>query len=271
MVLESSDTPIKRGRWRPKKTQTTLHHQHDIQPQIPTTLSGKKTSPVKKDITREEELAAFERHSNKSGVLTLLVLLLGLGLIAYGMYLKLRQSSPDVIIKNPVQNLTNILDTKDTTNTQAPSEKKWVNQPQVNSPIIALPWDGIIADYFARIEKKQISTLALLQDKSFGSIPTLRTYFNTSRLTTFSKNIATLAAKNIQEVTNDPVLKRNPTSKAYDFTMSYSLTSWPTEYNESWRAYTVTKWSGSVINWFVYQGTGTSQSPFFQFVKYGIK
>jgi hypothetical protein len=101
-----------------------LHHQHDIQPQIPTTLSGKKTSPVKKDITREEELAAFERHSNKSGVLTLLVLLLGLGLIAYGMYLKLRQSSPDVIIKNPVQNLTNILDTKDTTNTQAPSEKK---------------------------------------------------------------------------------------------------------------------------------------------------
>jgi hypothetical protein len=113
--------------------------------------------------------------------------------------------------------------------------------------------------------------LAALEDSSFKSLPTLRTYFNAPRLTIFAKNITALAATDMKEVTKDAALQRNPTAKAYDFMMTYTLKSDTKEYREPWRAYTVVKGSATVINGFVYQGTGISQSPFFQFTKYGIK
>lgn len=81
MVIESSQQPVKRGRGRPRKTEAKV---------VESKAKSSKASPVapKKapaniphvhpsvDASWEDELAAFERRSNKSGVLTLLVLLL---------------------------------------------------------------------------------------------------------------------------------------------------------------------------------------------------
>jgi hypothetical protein len=125
MVLESAQKSDKKGRGRPRKypVEQTGTTRKDLQdavvrgisaptrtevshvPAARSTVSHTKTthtatqSPLKKTkssssdaMTREDELAAFERHSNKSGVLTLFVLLLGVALIGYGMYNKLSQS-----------------------------------------------------------------------------------------------------------------------------------------------------------------------------------
>jgi hypothetical protein len=76
MVLESSQQPVKRGRGRPRKTPV-------VETKAPHKAAPKASSRVANasSLSREEELAAFEKRSNKSGVLTLLVLLLGIALI----------------------------------------------------------------------------------------------------------------------------------------------------------------------------------------------
>lgn len=124
--------------------------------------------------------------------------------------------------------------------------------------------------YVAALAKKDIAALAPLQDTSFKALPTLRTYFNTTRLTTFAKATSTLAIKDLTENTTDAALKRNPTAKAYDFNLVYTLADGK-EYSDAWRAYTIVKDSGTVINGFVYQGNSTAKSPFFSFSKFGIK
>jgi hypothetical protein len=69
MVLESAQEPVKRGRGRPRKNpietpassvQPTKHVAHTP------VASHKRPTRVLDTMTREEELAAFERHSNKS-------------------------------------------------------------------------------------------------------------------------------------------------------------------------------------------------------------
>lgn len=275
MVLESAQQPVKRGRGRPRKnplpeTATPAHAAHHSSTKQ-TPVATKKAvarSAMHDSMTWEEELAAFERRSNKSGVLTLLVLLLGIALVWYGMYLKLHQATWDEepqnitattktdASKNPVDWSTTT-DQKD--NDAAPT------QPSTNS-------DTLIEDYFSRVNNWQTDKLAELQDSSFKSVATLRNYYNTDRLNTFVKNtVGGIKIEDMKPVTEDPVLQRNPNAKAYDFTMVYTLKSDEKEYRDAWRWYTVQKGSGVVINGFLYSGTGVSQSPFFQFAKFGIK
>lgn len=253
MVIESSQQPVKRGRGRPRKTpvaeQVYAHKEH------------KKTKPIaaaQSWLSWEEELAAFERRSNKSGILTMLILLLGIALIGYGMYLKLHQSDR---INDDAQSI--------------PQPQQNVTEPLTNTkPTQPNPNTTIVQDYFARVNNGQFDTLASLQDTSFRTLATLRNYFNINRLQTFAKNtIWGVRIESFVENTTDPALQRNPalSPKAYDFALVYTLKSDEKEYRDLWRAYTVQRGSGSVINWFVYQGTWISQSPFFQFAKFNIK
>lgn len=145
MVLESELQPAKKGRGRPRKypveqTGTTrkdlqeavargsamTHHVAAPSVTAHTSASVKATthhtaaavvgSRQKKapshnapeTMTREEELAAFENNSNKSGVLTLFVLLLGVGLIGYGMYNRLKQASPEMVQPTPLESRANL-------------------------------------------------------------------------------------------------------------------------------------------------------------------
>lgn len=254
MVIESSQQPVKRGRGRPRKT--------PVAEQVHAHKEVKKVKPTAAQswLSWEEELAAFERRSNKSGILTMLILLLGIALIWYGMYLKLHQADrlDDDMPINPQWPQTT---------TQQPTTTK-PTQPTTNTN------STVIQDYFSRINNGQFDTLAQLQDSSFRTLATLRNYFNTTRLQTFAKNtIWGVRVDAFVENTTDPALQRNPSvsPKAYDFALVYTLKSDEKEYRDLWRAYTIQKGSGTVINWFVYQGTWISQSPFFQFTKFGIK
>jgi hypothetical protein len=251
MVIESSQQPVKRWRGRPRKTEAVK----PVAKKTADTHVARKSTHTDSP-SWEEELAAFERRSNKSGILTLLVLLLGIALIGYGMYLKLNQADTS-------DNLATEEPTVATTGTIVPTTTQTTSMENSN-------W--LILVFFTRINNGQFSALVSLEDTSFKTLPTLRTYFNNARLETFSKNLIWgIRIENIQDNKTDPALWRNPTAKAYDFTMKYTLKSDEKEYSESWRAYTVVKWSGTVINGFVYLGTGFSQSPFFQFSKFGIK
>lgn len=254
MVIESSQQPVKRWRGRPRKTpvveQVVAHKEHKKKP----------TSVAQSGLSWEEELAAFERRSNKSWILTMLILLLGIALIWYGMYLKLHQADR--------------LDDDMPINPQWPQTQTPAPTPTTTTKPTPTANATIIQDYFSRINNWQFDTLAPLQDTSFRTLATLRNYFNTTRLQTFAKNtVWGIRIEWFAENTTDPALQRNPSlsPKAYDFSLVYTLKSDEKEYRDLWRAYTIQKGSGSVINWFVYQGTWISQSPFFQFTKYGIK
>lgn len=233
------------------------------------TVSHKsKTHRVAPEMTREEELAAFERHSNKSGALTLLVSLLGVSLIGYGMYKKLQQS--EVVVPPMIQTQTST--TPDTTGAiKVPQQTGDVTQTPVVKPAPTGDGADIVKQYILAIGKKDIASLAPLQDSSFRNLATLRTYFNAARLTTFANSLKAISIQDLTENTTDPALARNSTAKAYDFSIVYTLTSDNKEYRDQWRAYTIVKDSGTVINGFVYQGNNTAQSPFFQFSKFGIK
>ena len=253
MAIESSQQPVKRGRGRPRKTPVAeqVHAHKDVK-------KVKSNVATQSWLSWEEELAAFERRSNKSGILTMLILLLGIALIWYGMYLKLHQADrldDDMPINSQWPQTT----------TQTPTTTK-PTPPASNSTVIQV--------YFSRINNWQFDTLAPLQDTSFRTLATLRNYFNIARLELFAKNtIWGINIENFVENNTDPALQRNPSllPKAYDFTLVYTLKSDEKEYRDLWRAYTLQKGSGTVINWFVYQGTWISQSPFFQFTKFGIK
>jgi hypothetical protein len=252
MVLESAQKAVKRGRGRPKKTQLVEENKTHIE-------KHKKHMPSASSLSWEDELAAFEKTSNKSWLLTMLILLLGIALIWYGMYLKLHQADriTDDMPVNPTIS----------SETQKSTEQK----PE---KITTAPSNSIVQDYFSRVNNGQFDTLSQLQDQSFKSLSTLRTYFNTTRLALFAKNtIWWIRVEALTENTTDPAIKRNPAvnPKAYDFVMTYKLKSDEKEYRDAWRVYVVQRLSGSVINWFVYQWTGISQSPFFQFNKFGIK
>lgn len=257
MVIESTQQPVKRWRWRPRKNplpeQKVAHKE-----------TAKRVSKASQDssLSWEEELAAFEKRSNKSWILTLLVLLLGIALIGYGMYLKLHQADMD----KQEQELTQIphnppAQQQPTDSTPAAPQQQ---QPAANG--------NVITNYFSFVNNGQFDDVTAMEDTSFKSLATLRTYFNNERLDIFSKNtIGGIRIESVTEISNDPALQRNPTAKAYDFHMVYTLKSDEKEYREPWRAYTIQKGSGTVINWFVYQWTGIAQSPFFQFNKFWIK
>lgn len=256
MVIESSQQPAKRGRGRPRKTPAPVAPSHK-EPSKET----KKVTKSQSTLSREEELAAFENRSNKSGILTLLVLLLWIALIGYGMYLKLHQADK-LDDDMPVNPAPVVKETPDVP--EKPTEQK-------PTPTVS---NTIVQEYFARINNWKIDTLAPLQDTSFRTLATLRNYFNTRRLETFSKNtVWGIRIESFVENTTDPALQRNPalSPKAYDFTMVYKLSSDQKEYRDAWRAYVVQKSTGTVINWFVYLGTWVAESPFFQFTKFGIK
>ncbi len=81
MVLQSDQQPVKRGRGRPRKDATTTpstpkSSAKHVDNSLPAKKHVAKSHAHEAGMTWEEELAAFERRSNKSGVLTLLVLLL---------------------------------------------------------------------------------------------------------------------------------------------------------------------------------------------------
>ena len=260
MVIESSQQPVKRGRGRPRKVQPTSHTSSVSH------ATSKKPHAHASVLSREEELAAFEKRSNKSGVLTLLVLLLGIALIGYGMYLKLHQADEDDQQQKISSTKTVAMEKTPTTTPSTPKPTPSQPAPSSTSP------NTIIQDYFSRINNGQFDTLSTLEDSSFKNIATLRNYFNVDRLQTFSKNITGwIRVDGLVAVTNDPAIQRNPNAKAYDFFMVYTLKSDEKEYREPWRAYTVSRENGTVINGFVYEWTGVTQSPFFQFNKYWIK
>jgi hypothetical protein len=89
------------------------------------------------------------------------------------MYLKLHQADriTDDMPVNPTV----------TSENQKPSEVK-TNKP---TPTVS---NSIVQDYFTRINNGQFDTLSQLQDQSFKSLATLRTYFNVTRLALFAKN-----------------------------------------------------------------------------------
>jgi hypothetical protein len=322
MVLESAQKAEKKGRGRPRKypveqtgttrkdlqaavvrgekhVSTSAHsvvasdaqiHKHSktVHHAAHAPVVSKKSPSSSADVmTREEELAAFERHSNKSGVLTLFVLLLGVALIGYGMYNKLKQS--DMSPSAPISPSTSqsapskakgalsalsaaVLWKGESENTTTPESIDTTPSANEGNTTKNLPsdWADVLAQYIKAIGDKNIAALSPLQDSSFKALPTLRTYFNATRLTTFAGAVKNLAIKDLTENTKDPVLGRNPTAKAYDFSFTYTLADGK-EYADAWRAYTVVKGSGTVINGFVYQGKNTSASPFFSFSKFGIK
>jgi hypothetical protein len=256
MVLESSQQPVKRGRGRPRKTpvpETVSHHKE----------SKKTTKNVSSDgLSWEEELAAFESRSNKSWILTLLVLLLWIALIWYWMYLKLHQadSLDDDMPTNPP-----VVDWSQQSEPAQPAE------PDSTPPVWA--WDSIVQDYFVLVNNGQFSWLAELEDETFVSNSALRNYFNPSRLATFANNVlGGVRIENFVENTTDPAIWRNPAlnTKVYDFELVYVLKSDELEYRDTWRAYTVQR-ENRVINWFLYQWPSAANSPFFQFNKYWIK
>lgn len=256
MVIESSQQPVKRGRGRPRKNPLPESTPQKVEKSVTKKVSKATASAL----SREEELAAFESRSNKSGVLTLLVLLLWIALIGYWMYLKLHQadSIDDDMPVDVVQNQV---------------ELPW-DVPSENTPPQPSVSNSVVQEYFSRINNWQFDQLGSLQDTSFRTLATLRNYFNTQRLETFAKNITWwIRVENLVENTTDPALQRSPAlnPKAYDFVMKYTLKTDNVEYAEPRRVYTVDKWTWTVINGFVYQWTGIAQSPFFQFAKFGIK
>ena len=264
MVLESDQQPVKRGRGRPRKDATTTPSTPKVAPK----KHVAKSHAHEAGMTWEEELAAFERRSNKSGVLTLLVLLLWIALIGYGMYLKLHQSDSDdagqTTLKTTVKTTQN--------NSGSTTEQREEQTAPTENTVPAGQEATLITEYFSRVSNGQTNDLATLEDTSFRNVATLRNYFGKDRLATFAKNTVNgVRVENMTPVTDDPVFQRNATAKAFDFMTVYTLKSDEKEYRDSWRWYTVQKGSGTVINGFLYQGTGVSQSPFFQFSKFGIK
>lgn len=275
MVLESSQEPVKRWRWRPRKipVEQTVAKQHDKSTEVV------KKKSIQHNLTREDELAAFERRSNKSGILTLLILLLWVALIWYGMYLKINQ------VKDAKLTPVNLRVTKGQSTNQwdlsenmpegktAPHDADTSIDTKDDPATGEVATDNIIFEYFSRINNDNVDALDELEDSSFTSLATLRNYFNKQRLTTFAKNIeGNIRIENMREVTNDPVLRTNPTAKAYDFSVEYTLATDKKHYSDDWRAYTVQKTDGKiVVNGFVYDGNNVSESPFFQFSKFNIK
>ena len=269
MVIESSQQSVKRGRGRPRKNplpEEKVTHTSVVKHVEKNTPKKVSSHAHDSSLSWEEELAAFERRSNKSGILTLFVLLLWIALIGYGMYLKLHQADIEKTIDNQMENIN--------TQTQKPPVAPTpAEKPSTNTPT---PWqstDNIINLYFDRINNWQFASVDELQDSSFKTLSTLRNYFNNTRLETFSKNtIWGIRIDSLVENKEDAVVQRNPLARAYDFQMVYTLKSDEKEYREPWRAYTVQKWTGIVvINGFVYQWTGIANSPFFQFTKFWIK
>jgi hypothetical protein len=146
MVIESSQQPAKRGRWRPRKTPAPVAPSHKE-----SSKETKKVSKAQSTLSREEELAAFENRSNKSGVLTLLVLLLWIALIWYWMYLKLHQADKldDDMPVNPAPIVNETSETP-----EKPADPK-------PAPAVS---NTIVQEYFARINNWKIDTLAPLEN-----------------------------------------------------------------------------------------------------------
>lgn len=320
MVLETTETPIKRGRWRPRKNPLPENTNQTASSKKATTaktttkaeaktstaslVESKKTVLSKKDVwkassktgkrvniskdwlTREEELAAFESRSNKSGFLTLLILVLGIALIWYGMYQKINQTEKAVDNKSTTTvGSSSQIDNTTNGNTTQSGEQNTSNEwgetvdQVVDSVLGELPANdtsNLIWKYFAFVNEWNADKYRELQDSSFNTLSALRTYFNTARLETFINNtVDWIHISDVKPVTDDPALQRNPTAKVYDFTMSYALRWESTVYTDAWRWYTVEKGTGeslaTVINGFVYQGNSASNSPFFQFTKFNIR
>jgi hypothetical protein len=91
------------------------------------------------------------------------------------MYLKLHQA--DRITEDMPVNPTVSSDN------QKPSDVK-TDKPTV-TPSVS---NSVVQEYFSRINNGQFDTLSQLQDQSFKSLATLRTYFNVTRLALFAKN-----------------------------------------------------------------------------------
>lgn len=281
MVLESTEQSPKRWRWRPRKT-AAMPEKKVVSKRSTSSSHAEKASVAEKKrksmlqkegLTWEQELEAFESSSNKSGFLTLLILVLGLVLIGYGMYQKIHQD------ELPSQNAASINNTTvidNTNNTGAVLTGVQKNLTGTKTPLSVNDTNNLIGQYFDLVNKDDATWFAKLQDNSFNTMAALRTYFNSSRLNTFVKNtVDGIRITDLTPVLNDAVLQRNPTAKVYDFGMKYVLKSDGKEYTDAWRGYTVVKWTGdtaiTVINGFVYQGNDASTSPFFQFSKYNIK
>ncbi len=279
MVLKSDQQPVKRGRGRPRKEDSSSKQVAQTKTTASRSMTMAGTEPKKRgpkpriavmadsSLTREEELAAFERRSNKSGVLTLLVLLLGIALIGYGMYLKLHQASTEEdAMDMPLQTTTNT-----GTTTGDVATETWSTDVTPTNNFVPWQESNLITDYFARINNGQTNTLSALEDTSFRQ-GSLRNYYNAERLATFVNNIiGGIKIENMQTVTDDPILQRNPNARAFDFMTVYTLKSDEKEYRDQWRAYTVQKGTGTLINGFIYSGANVAESPFFQFAKFGIK
>lgn len=266
MVLESTDQATKRWRWRPRKTPL---------PESKASVVEKKPKHVtmKQGLTREEELEAFENRSNKSGFLTLLILVLGIALIGYGMYQKIHQDELPLENDIPIINET-VIDTTSGKNINPDTQNNTATGTQKTLP--TNDTSNLIWKYFDLVNKSDTTAFIKLQDNSFNTLAPLRNYFGSTRLATFIKNtVDGIHIADLKQVTNDPAIQRNSTAKVYDFNMKYVLKSDGKEYSDAWRWYTVVKWTWdtatTVINGFVYEWNSSSTSPFFQFAKYNIK
>ncbi len=284
MVLESTDQATKRWRWRPRKTplpeSKPLSKNHSTEIKASVVEKKAKHATMKQGLTREEELEAFETRSNKSGFLTLLILVLGIALIGYGMYQKIHQDElplqndtpiiNETVIDQTTNKQTVLTDQKEITN----GEKETIATPKNQLP--ANDTSNLIWKYFDLVNKSDTTAFIKLQDNSFNTLAPLRNYFGSTRLATFIKNtVDGIHIADLKQVTNDPVLQRNATAKVYDFNIKYVLKWDGKEYSDAWRWYTVVKWTWdtatTVINGFVYEWNSSSTSPFFQFAKYNIK
>lgn len=303
MVLETNEQPIKRGRWRPRKNPLPETTAKDVvakatpkkqsatkasvkkpaiswKKEVSQKTSSLKTLPEKRTfMSWEDELLASENRTNKSKLLSVVILLLWIALIAFWMYQKINQAEKQVPGSQGWQ--------VDVRPDVVPSDNQWETpntpvsgQPTPTGEVVrpALPANdttNLIGKYFDLVNKWEIESYEELQDRSFQNLSALRTYFNQNRLETFVNNtIDGIHVSEFTEVSDDPALTRNSTAKAYDFVMSYALKDW-TQYTDDWRAYTLVSWSGddaqTLINGFVYQWPSASQSPFFQFGKYNIR
>lgn len=187
----------------------------------PIAVKKNKSTFQKQGLTWEEELEAFETRSNKSGFLTLLILVLGIALIGYGMYQKIHQDELPLQNDKPIVNTT-VIDQTSGVNAVFSGEKGIATGAK--NTLAANDTSNLIGQYFDLVNKSDTTAFVKLQDGSFSTMAALRTYFGATRLETFVKNtVDGIHITDLKQITNDPVVQRNPTAKVYDFTMKYVL------------------------------------------------
>lgn len=204
-------------------------------------------------------------------MLTLLVLLLGIALIGYGMYLKLQQNTPVDEQHDQKIHIQQAQQGAQTNEQQNPIAE--TPQPNPQQYVPAGKEADLIMQYFTHLTKGQTDEMVALEDTSFTTVASLKNRYNIDRLSIFIKN--TTDGITIQDMVlaiDDAVMARNPLVTAYDFTMIYTLKPDGKVYRDAWRGYLVKKPDGTIrINGFLYTGKDASQSPFFQFQTFGIK